>query len=64
MEGYCPDCDEMVEVVVIDNSFDHAFGTEIVKTAGCENCEAVCYEDEDRLIEINLDDLEESFHGI
>ena len=47
-EGICSDCGKRCEVIVYDDSFDHAFGTEHQYHYGSDCCDAEaveCYEE-------------------
>ena len=36
----CEECGSEASPVILDHSFDHAFGTEVILEAACPDCEA------------------------
>lgn len=36
--GYCPECEEEVDIVRADNGFDHEFGTVHIWVQECAKC--------------------------
>lgn len=59
MNGFCGECGCECQARIVDDSYDHEFGTEVVIYVASECCEAPVYHDESLTDEITAPDIAE-----
>lgn len=57
MTGYCGKCGFKCQAVIVDDSFDHEFGTEKDIYIASDCCEADVFEDEGLVFKILVSDV-------